>query len=93
MRRHGSLSKDDETNEAAWEAARGATAGAAKVSVFADTLFLCESFGCVEGIERAVIWDVMKVLLISRQTFINHRGSRSFAFEIEHDAGTFAACV
>lgn len=34
MRRHGSLSKDEETNEAAWEAARGAVTGAAKVRVF-----------------------------------------------------------
>jgi len=31
MRHHGSLTKDAETNEAAWEAARGATVGAAKV--------------------------------------------------------------
>ena len=35
MRNHGSLTKDDETNEAAWEAARGAVRGAAKVSLFA----------------------------------------------------------
>lgn len=32
MRQHGSLKNDAEINEAAWEAARGAAAGAAKVS-------------------------------------------------------------
>ena len=32
MRHHGSLTKDEEMNNAAWEAARGATAGAVKVS-------------------------------------------------------------
>jgi len=32
MRHHGSLIKDEEMNNAAWEAARGATAGAVKVS-------------------------------------------------------------
>lgn len=32
IRRRASLTKDDETNQAAWEAARGAVVGAAKVS-------------------------------------------------------------
>jgi hypothetical protein len=31
MRHHGSLENDAETNAAAWEAARGAVTGAAKV--------------------------------------------------------------
>lgn len=31
VREHGSLTKDAETNEAAWEAARGAVVGGAKV--------------------------------------------------------------
>lgn len=31
MRQHGSLERDEETNEAAWEAARGAVTGATKV--------------------------------------------------------------
>lgn len=31
VRQHGSLTKDDETNEAAWEAARGAAYGGVKV--------------------------------------------------------------
>ncbi|KAF2474104.1 uncharacterized protein BDR25DRAFT_177846, partial [Lindgomyces ingoldianus] len=35
MRHHGSLTKDDETNQAAWEAARGAAIGAAKWGAFA----------------------------------------------------------
>ncbi|KAF2639033.1 hypothetical protein P280DRAFT_499800 [Massarina eburnea CBS 473.64] len=34
MRQHGSLSKDHETNEAAWEAARGASWGALKWGAF-----------------------------------------------------------
>ncbi|KAF1957361.1 hypothetical protein CC80DRAFT_42752 [Byssothecium circinans] len=34
MRQHGSLSKDQETNEAAWEAARGASWGAFKWGIF-----------------------------------------------------------
>lgn len=33
-RKHASLTKDDETNQAAWEAARGAAWGAGKVSCF-----------------------------------------------------------
>lgn len=32
VRKHGSLTHDEEINEAAWEAARGAVVGAAKVS-------------------------------------------------------------
>ncbi|KAF2004528.1 hypothetical protein P154DRAFT_393187, partial [Amniculicola lignicola CBS 123094] len=35
MRHHGSLTKDDETNQAAWEATRGAMTGAAKWGAFA----------------------------------------------------------
>ncbi|KAF2652339.1 hypothetical protein K491DRAFT_695658 [Lophiostoma macrostomum CBS 122681] len=35
MRQHGSLSKDEETNKAAWVAARGAVTGAAKWGIFA----------------------------------------------------------
>lgn len=31
MRKHGSLTKDDEINEASWVAARGAAVGACKV--------------------------------------------------------------
>lgn len=31
VREHGSLTKDAETNEAAWEAARGAAVGSVKV--------------------------------------------------------------
>lgn len=33
VREHGSLTKDAETNEAAWEAARGAAYGSVKVCV------------------------------------------------------------
>ena len=42
MREHGSLTKDAETNEAAWEAARGAARGAVKVcsSFFCGLMFL-----------------------------------------------------
>jgi hypothetical protein len=43
MRRHGSLTKDEETNEAAWEAARGAGVGAAKVSAW-RMFSSCEGF-------------------------------------------------
>jgi len=32
VRKHGSLTHDEEINDAAWEAARGAVVGAAKVS-------------------------------------------------------------
>jgi len=32
VRQHGSLTKDDETNQAAWEAAKGAAIGGTKVS-------------------------------------------------------------
>lgn len=32
MRTHGNLDKDEELNDAAWEASRGAVVGAAKVS-------------------------------------------------------------
>jgi hypothetical protein len=32
VREHGSLTKDEETNQAAWEAARGAMVGGTKVS-------------------------------------------------------------
>ena len=39
VRRHGDLRNDAETNEAAWEAARGATWGATKVRVL-SFLFL-----------------------------------------------------
>lgn len=31
VRQHGSLEKDEETNQAAWEAARGALVGGTKV--------------------------------------------------------------
>ncbi len=31
MRQHGSLERDEEANQAAWEAAQGAVLGAAKV--------------------------------------------------------------
>lgn len=31
VRQHGSLEKDEETNQAAWEAARGALIGGTKV--------------------------------------------------------------
>ena len=34
MRTHGNLDKDQELNDAAWEASRGAVVGAAKVSQF-----------------------------------------------------------
>ena len=42
VREHGSLTKDAETNEAAWEAARGAARGAVKVcsSFFCGLMFL-----------------------------------------------------
>jgi hypothetical protein len=40
VREHGSLTKDAETNEAAWEAARGAAGGAVKVCAH-----LCLHFG------------------------------------------------
>ncbi|KAH7122749.1 hypothetical protein B0J11DRAFT_490094 [Dendryphion nanum] len=33
-RQHGSLTRDDETNEAAWEATRGAVSGASKWGAF-----------------------------------------------------------
>ncbi|OCL10805.1 hypothetical protein AOQ84DRAFT_314866 [Glonium stellatum] len=35
MRHHGSLTKDEEMNNAAWEAARGATTGAVKWGLYA----------------------------------------------------------
>lgn len=34
VRQHGSLTKDDETNQAAWEAAKGALVGGTKVCFF-----------------------------------------------------------
>ena len=44
VREHGSLTKDAETNEAAWEAARGAAVGGIKVRRFGGCT--CYSF-CV----------------------------------------------
>ena len=38
MRKHGSLVHDEEVNDAAWVAARGAVVGAAKVSLYARNL-------------------------------------------------------
>ena len=42
VRQHGSLEKDAETNEAAWEAARGALIGGTKVCI---RLFPHPSYG------------------------------------------------
>jgi hypothetical protein len=49
MRKHGSLTSDADTNEAAWEAARGATVGAAKVSVSQAVVYVYESLLVVAG--------------------------------------------
>jgi hypothetical protein len=48
VREHGSLTKDAETNEAAWEAARGAARGAVKVcsSFFLSVFLLRLEIGC-----------------------------------------------
>ena len=43
VRQHGSLEKDEETNQAAWEAARGALSGGTKVCICSSfaMLFCC----------------------------------------------------
>jgi hypothetical protein len=40
VRQHGSLEKDEETNQAAWEAARGALIGGTKVCISVSRLVL-----------------------------------------------------
>lgn len=59
MRQHGSLSKDEETNRAAWVAARGAGVGAAKVSFvyrsFYAVLFLSPSSALVARVSLLVV--------------------------------------
>jgi hypothetical protein len=51
MRQHGSLKNDAETNEAAWEAARGAASGAAKVRVVLVFRALCTVFRLFAAID------------------------------------------
>ena len=65
VREHGSLTKDAETNQAAWEAARGAAYGGVKVREFGLGLHVLSSGTC----------------LISRCFHVDALSSRSFAFE------------
>lgn len=50
VREHGSLTKDAETNEAAWEAARGAAVGGAKVCFACLYVLLQQRWGCWLGL-------------------------------------------
>ena len=45
VRQHGSLEKDEETNQAAWEAARGALIGSTKVCIIDFYFFHCDADG------------------------------------------------
>lgn len=47
VREHGSLTKDAETNQAAWEAARGAAYGGVKVREFGLGLHVLSSVTCL----------------------------------------------
>lgn len=49
VRQHGSLEKDDETNQAAWEAARGALVGGTKVR---------DALACVLNSETAIFFPM-----------------------------------
>lgn len=57
MRKHGSLEKDEETNQAAWEAARGAVKGATKVCL--GTCFFGIRFFLVNSRECCILADLL----------------------------------
>lgn len=56
MRTHGNLDKDQELNDAAWEASRGAVVGAAKVSRRAVSAYLCKTDMATVGIVLGGSW-------------------------------------
>lgn len=76
VREHGSLTKDAETNQAAWEAVKGGAYGSIKVSWFARAcvLRLClDSFSGFFWLSLAFLWSSDCVLLLLSAVSLRHR--------------------
>jgi len=92
MRKHGSLTSDAETNEAAWEAARGAGVGAAKVSAFSNVICFCKSFWLVGRWKEMGYGAVRGLSGSQHRILIGARGLKSCVSGIGHYVWIYRAC-